>query len=294
VRGRALLLVATLALLWGTSYFFIKVAVETIPPLTVAALRAALSCAFLFLLLGRNVPSLWRSDIPLYAYFKQALFNCVIPWTLLSWASTSIDSSLATVLNSLSPIFMFLLTWGITRHEPAPPRKFVGVLLGLAGVVVIIGVDALSGLGTHLLAELACVVGALSYSIAGIVGRRFDRLSPLVPAAGATLVASAVLVPLALLVERPWTADPSMRSMAAMLALAVLSTGAAFAVYFKLLSTIGSIATTSQAYLRILVGVAFGVAFLGESLTPQLIAGVVLVVSGVIAMNLGKAPKPSA
>jgi drug/metabolite transporter (DMT)-like permease len=210
----------------------------------------------------------------------------VIPWTLVAWASRIIDSSLTTILNSLSPIFVFLLTWAITRHEAVSRRKLAGVFLGIAGVLTIIGVDALTSLGEHTLAEVACVAGSLVYAVAAIVGRRFAGVPPLVPAAGSNLVATAILVPLALVIDAPWTLEPSMRSMLAVLALAVFSTGFAFTIYFHLLATIGSISTASQAYLRILVGVGFGVVFLGEQLTASVVAGLVLVLGGVVAMTL--------
>jgi drug/metabolite transporter (DMT)-like permease len=286
VTRRSLALVATLALLWGASFPILKVAVETIPPLTVTALRAFLGGLLLLALLGRDIPLLWRSGVPASTYFIQAIFNCVLPWTLVAWAARTIDASLVTILNSLSPIFTFILTWAITRHEPATGRKFVGVLLGIAGVVIIIGIDALKGIGTHTLAELACVAGSFAYAIAAIIGTRFGKVTPLVPAAGAVLTSTLILVPLALLIEAPWTVQPAARSMLAVVGLAVLSTGAAFYVYFRLLSTVGSIATTSQAYLRILVGVTLGVTLLGEQLTWSMVAGMVLVMGGVVAMTL--------
>jgi drug/metabolite transporter (DMT)-like permease len=165
--------------------------------------------------MGRDLPSLWKSGVPLSSFWVQAILNCVIPWTFVAWASRSIDSSLATVLNSLSPIFAFLLTWGVTRHEAVTARKFGGVLLGLAGVLVIVGVDALSGLGQHTVAELACVAGSLSYGAAAVVGSRFRKLSPLVPSAGATLLSAVLLIPLALILEKPWAVQPSVASMLA-------------------------------------------------------------------------------
>lgn len=284
MTGRSLLLVATLALLWGASFSLIKIAVETIPPLTVAALRAVGGGLLLFALMGRDGPALWRSGISFRTYFAQAIFACVIPWTFVAWASRTIDSSLATVLNSLSPIFTFLLTWGITRHEAVTARAFYGVVLGLAGVFTIIGVNALAGLGSHTVAEIACVAGSLSYAIAAIIGRRFDRLSPMVPAAGSTLVAAVILIPLAFVIEQPWEVRPSLPSILSVVGLIVFSTGVAFVIYFRLISTIGSIGTTAQAYLRILVGVVVGVAFLGERLEPSFVIGLVLVVAGVIAM----------
>jgi drug/metabolite transporter (DMT)-like permease len=283
--SRSFALVILLALLWGSSYPLTKTAVETIPPLTVAAVRGAIGGMLILAVLGRRARELLEVGHPL-AFLNQALLSCVIPWTLVAWASRTIDSNLATILNSLSPVFIFIFTWAITRHEPATPRKFAGVVLGIAGVLTIVGVDALGGFGKKTLAEIACVAGSMSYGIAAIVGRRFDKVSPLVPAAGSTLMAAAILLPIALLVEQPWTLRPSPSSIAALLALAAFSTGAAFVVYFRLLSTIGSIATASQAYLRILVGVGLGVVFLGERLSANVIAGLVLVVAGVVAMTL--------
>jgi drug/metabolite transporter (DMT)-like permease len=285
--SRSFALVVLLALLWGSAYPLTKIAVETLAPLTVAAARALLGGALLLAVLGPRWRLLLQPGNP-KALLTQGFFNCILPWTLVAWASRIIDSGLATILNSLSPIFIFILTWAITRHEAATPRKFVGVALGIAGVLVIIGVDALSGLGGHTMAEIACVVGSISYAIAALIGRRFDRMSPLVPAAGSVLMATLVLIPLALAVDRPWTIEPSARSMLALAGLAIFSTGAAFIVYFRLLSTIGSIATSSQAYLRIVVGVGLGVVFLGERLSASTMAGLLLVVGGVVAMTLPK------
>lgn len=284
--SRSFALVVLLALLWGSSYPLLKIAVETIPPLTVTAVRALLGGLLLAAALGPARARELRKPGMAKPYFVQGLLNCVLPWILVAWAVQFIDAGLTAILNSLSPIFIFLITWGITRHEPATGRKFAGVALGLAGVVVIIGVDALRGVGTHTLAELACVAGALCYAVAAIVGRRFQGVSPLVPAAAATLSASVVMVPVALVVDQPWTLEPSARSIAALAASAVLSTGFAFVVYFRLLATVGAIAMSAQAYLRILVGVALGVVFLGEKLAPGVLLGLPLVIAGVIAMTL--------
>jgi len=285
LKARGLGLVILLAFLWGSSFPLVKVAVETIPPLWVATIRAALGGVLLLAILGPRVPEWWRAARSGDGFLSQALFNVALPWVLVSWASRTIDAGLTTVLNSLSPIFIFVITWAITRHEPASGRKFAGVLLGLAGVLVIVGPDALAGIGTHLAAELACVAGSLCYGIAAVIGRRYDSLPALVPAAGSAVTGAAILLPIALLLE-PWPADASTRSMLAVLALGVFSTAAAFVVYFRLLATIGSIATASQAYLRIVIGVGLSVLLLGERLTLPMLAGLALVVAGVAAMTL--------
>jgi len=283
--------VCLLALLWGASFPLIKVAVETVPPIWVATLRASLGGLVLLALLGPRLRTCWQAARDGDWFVSQGMLNVVVPWILVAWASRIIDAKLTTILNSLSPIFIFLITWAVTRHEPATPRKFVGVALGLAGVVTIVGADALGGLGSHLLAEAACVVGSLSYGLAAVVGRRYDRLPSLVPAAGSVLAGAAILVPIALAME-PWPANASFRSMAAVAALALFSTGFAFVVYFRLLASIGSIATASQAYLRIVIGVGLSVALLGETLGPSHWLGLGLVVAGVVAMTLRRKGDP--
>lgn len=287
MRGvKSIALVGLLALLWGGSYPLLKLAVETLPPLTAVALRALLGGLFLLALLGRNAGQLRDAmrEAP-GAMVIQSAFNCVIPWILVAEAMRVIDSGLAAILNSLSPIFIFLITVFVTRHEAVSARKGLGVALGIAGVLVIVGIDAMRGLGAHTWAELACIGGSLAYAISAVIGVRYKAVSALVPAAGSTLLASVVMIPLALVVEHPWTAQPSTTSIVAILASAVLSTGLAMAIYFRLLATVGSIAMSSQAYLRIGVGVMLGVVFLGESPAPQVWAGLVLVVLGVIAMT---------
>jgi drug/metabolite transporter (DMT)-like permease len=284
---RSFALVLLLAWLWGSSYPVLKVALPTIPPFTVVAMRATIGGLILLALLRRRMPELGDvvRDSP-RALVIQSVFTCIVPWLLIAAAMRSLDASLAAILNSLSPIFIFLITALITRHEPVTARKGVGVALGIAGVLVIVGIDALSGVGEQTAGELMAIAGALSYAIAGVIGVRFAKVSPLVPAAGSTLLAALVISPLALVLEKPWTASPSFASLAAIVVGAVISTALAQVVYFRLLATVGSIAMSSQAYLRIVVGVGLSMAFLGETPKPQAWAGLGLVVAGVIAMTL--------
>jgi len=281
---KSVALVCLLALLWGSSFPLLRVAAESIPPLSLAAIRAGGAALILGAVLGRQLSQVRDVARAGSAIWVQALFNCIVPWLLIAWAASRVEASLMAILNSLSPVFIFLITWGITKHEPATPRKFVGVLLGMAGVLAIIGPDALSGLGGNALAELACVAGSLAYAIAGIIGTRYHKVSPLVPAAGSIIIAALFMVPLALVTDA-WTAAPTARSLWAAAALCVFSTGLAMVVYFRLLGTIGSIATSAQAYLRIFVGVGAGVLLLDERLTTSMVVGLFLVVAGVVAMT---------
>jgi drug/metabolite transporter (DMT)-like permease len=205
---------------------------------------------------------------------------------LIAWAQQTVDASLATILNSTSPIFTFLLTALVTRHEPVTRRKLFGVAAGILGISLIVGLQALEGLGRAVWAQLALVVAAVFYAGAAIFGKSFKGLDPMIPAAGSLLFGAAFLIPASLLVDRPWTLAPTPDSVLALLALSIFSSALAFVIYFRLVQTLGSVGTTAQAYVRVPIGVAIGVLFLGESLSTTAVAGLVCVVAAVVAMTL--------
>ena len=289
-------LLCVLATLWAASYSFIKLGVETIPPITLIAARTLIAGALLFVVLRlRHValsltPRFWRM------FFVQALLNSVVPFTLIAWAEQTVDAGLATILNSTSPIFAFLITAMATRHEPVSKRKLFGVAVGLAGVALIVGVDALQGLGQHVLAQTAIVAATLCYAGAAIFGRQFAGVDPIVPATGSLLCGAVILVPASALIERPWLLVPSVRSVAALLALSIFSTSLVFTIYFRLVRTLGSVGSTAQAYLRAPIGVLIAVVALGESMATSAWAGLCCVVVGVAAMTLPERtiPEPTA
>ncbi|ANT53823.1 hypothetical protein MEA186_35394 [Mesorhizobium amorphae CCNWGS0123] len=219
-------------------------------------------------------------------FMFQACLNSVVPFTLIAAAERSIDAGLATILNATSPIFTFLLTALITRHEPVTLRKLVGVGAGIAGICLIVGTEALGGLGQQLWAQLAVIAATVSYAGAAIFGRNFRGLDPMLPAAGSMICGTAILIPLSLIFDRPWTLSPSTASVLALLGLSVFSTALAFSIFFRLIHTLGSVGTTSQAYLRVPIGVGIGALFLGESLGPTAWFGMGFVVAGVAAMTI--------
>ena len=246
-----------LALLWGSSYLFLKVAVAEIPPVTLIAFRVTAAAAF------------------------------------LAWGQQYVDSSLASVLNSTSPIFVFLFTYFVTRHEALSPMKLLGAILGLAGVVLIVGTDALQGLGQHVAGQLAAVAGAILYACAAVYGKRLAHVSATATATGAMIWAAVVLVPASLALEQPWTTLP-MPSMTAILAasvLAIFCTAGALLIYFRLIQTLGSLGVASQAYLRAGVGVALGMIFFGEQITLIMGLGLVTAILGVAAINMPQRAK---
>ncbi|MDK4703700.1 EamA family transporter [Rhizobium sp. CNPSo 4062] len=281
-----LLLLLALATCWGASYTFIRVGVATIPPITLIAARTLIAGLVLLAVIrwrGLNLPhdaGTWKR------FLIQSCLNSAIPFTLIAWAEQTVDAGLATILNSTTPIFASLIAAFLLRSEPLTGRKLFGVIAGMAGICLIIGLDALHGMGRQLLPQLAVVAASICYACAALFGRNFKGLDPMMPAAGSLLCGAVFLIPASLIVEHPWQIAPSTASILALLGLSVVSTALAFSIYFRLIQTLGSVGTTAQAYLRVPIGVGIGVTFLGEPLSPTAAIGLVCVVAGVMAMTI--------
>lgn len=284
--GGELLLLLLLATLWGGSYTFIKLGIATIPPITLIAGRTAIAGLLLLLIMHWRGVRLPRNAATWRRFTFQACLNSVLPWTMIAWSERSVDAGLATILNSTSPIFTFFLTLAIAHQEFPSPRKLFGVMVGMGGICLIVGVQALSSLGEELVAQLAIVLATVCYAGAAVFSRGFKGLDPIAPAAGSLLCGAAILVPASIALEQPWMFSPSVISMLALLGLAVFSTAFAFVIYFRLIQTLGSVGTTAQAYLRVPIGVALGVLLLGERLSPTAWIGLGCVVVGVAAMTI--------
>jgi drug/metabolite transporter (DMT)-like permease len=166
-----------------------------------------------------------------------------------------------------------------------------GVISGMIGICLIVGVQALSGMGRQLTAELAIIAATVCYAGAAVFGRSFQGLDPMLPATGSLLCGAIVLIPISLIVDHPWTLAPSGRSILGLLCLSIFSTALAFTIYFRLIQTLGPVGATSQAYLRVPIGVAISVVFLGETLSPATLAGLVCVIAGVAAMTFRAQPR---
>jgi len=279
-------LLAALATLWGASYTFIKLGIETIPPVTLIAARTVIAGAVLLVILRMRGIVLPRDAATWRKFAVQACLNSVIPFTLIAWAEKSVDAGLAVILNAMTPVFTFLITVLWTRHEPTTFRKMAGVAVGLAGTCVIVGMQAFQHVGQELLGQLAVVLATVCYAGAAIFGRNFKGLDPMAPAAGSLICGAAILIPVSLVVDRPWTLSPSGTSVSALVGLAVFSTALAFVLYFRLIHTLGSVGTTAQGYLRAPIGVAIGAYFLGERLDSSAWIGLVWILAGVALMTL--------
>lgn len=283
-RDYALLL--ALACLWSSTYPLTKIGLGSIPPITFIAARSLVAAAFLFVILrarGIRIPTdakAWK----LFAF--QQTINSTIPFLIITWAQQYVPASNTVVLASTTPIFAFLITWAITRHEPATLLKLAGAILGLAGTGVIVGLDALHGLGSEIFAETAILLATISFACATIFGLRLSDYDPMVVAAGSLFFGGMVLLPASLIIERPWTLHPTGQSIAAAVTMGIFSSGLGLMLFYMCLSRLGTLTTNSQAYLRIPIGVGLSVLLLGESVPSNLAWGLVLVMAGVAAMTI--------
>jgi drug/metabolite transporter (DMT)-like permease len=280
------MLLVTLGILWGGSYFFGKVALAQLPPFTVAVGRLGIAAAVLHVVVraaGYAMPGsvrVWR------AFWIMGLLNNVIPMSLILWGQTRIGSGLAAILNASTPLFTVLLAHLFTRDERMTAGKIGGVLFGLAGVVVMIGPVALGGLSGGLLAQLAMLGAGISYACAGIFGRRFAGRPPLVTAAGQVTASSLTLLPLSLIVDRPWLLLPlGARTWAAVFGLALLCTALAYVIYFRILATSGASNLLLVTLLMPVTAVLLGISMLGEHIEPRHVVGMALIAVGLAAID---------
>lgn len=289
-------LLGLLACLWGSSYLLIKVALASIPPMTLMAARVTLAAVFLLLVMRvrrEYLPSDARSWRNL---FVQSLLNSSVAWLVLAWGAQYVPSGMAGVLNSTSPLFVFLLTVISSKATSTTTRslpKIAGVVLGFVGVLLVVGVESLRGLGQQTLAQAAVLFGAFLYACAAMSGKRLAHLSPLATATGTMLWAAVSLVPLSLAFEQPWTLRPSGASLWAAATLAILCTGIALIIYFRLIKTLGAMGVASQSYLRAGVSVLLGLIVLGEQLSATMLMGLIVTIVGVALINWPFARKPS-
>jgi drug/metabolite transporter (DMT)-like permease len=277
-------LLAVLAILWGISFFFSKVALGELPPFTLVLGRFGIAALALLLaarLSGQRIP---RSPRVWAGFFVLGALNSFIPFGLIAWGQVQLTSGLASILNATTPLFTALVAhaWG---DERLTSNRVAGVLVGLAGVCVLIGPGVLGHLGAHTLAELAILGAAVSYAFAGTYGRRFRTLPPVVAVAGMMTTATLIALPVALVVDRPWTLGAGARTWGALLGLALLSTALGFVIYFRVLATAGATNVMLVTLLMPIVALLLGWLLLGEAVTATALAGMALVFAGLLAID---------
>jgi len=275
------MLLPLLALLWGGAFTLIKIALVGYPPATLVAIRIAIG-GLLLAACARARGDAFPRDLRTWLLLAvQGALQSALPFTLISWGETRLDSGLAGVVNATPPMFVFVISAFVLGTVPAVLSKLGGVVLGLVGVMLIAGVGSASLTGASPLAVLAVLGASLCYALGAIHGHRFTRLSSFVTASGSLMMGCVFMIPISLVVDRPWMLTPPPSATLAVLGLAVFSTAAGQLVFFRLLKTIGPLATTSNAYLRALCSVLLGVALLGEQLTVGVVVGGGLVLIGV-------------
>lgn len=284
-------LLLLLSLIWGSSFTLIKVALATIPPVTMVAARVTIAALLLICVATAQGHALARQRSFWAALLVQGLLQSALPFTLISWGETQIPSGLAGVLNATPPIFVLVIAMMTRRgRRTINGRKIVGIGLGLAGVILTIGIDAHRGTDGAPLAQAAVLGAGLCYALAPIWGQRFAAFPAIVTAAGAMSSAAILMVPAAIVVERPWTLTPTSQAVAAVIGLAVVCTALAMVIYFRLIRTLGPLGTTSGSYLRAGFAVALGTTLLGEAFTWSALAGMALIVVAVVVVT---APSPA-
>jgi len=280
-------LLLSLATLWSSSFGFIKVAVGTIPPLSVAAGRLTLAMVLIGAvawLRGLKFPDekgLWAK------FFAVGLFGNALPFTLIGWGEVTIDSGLAAILMAVMPLATLVLAHFFTSDERMNPARILGVALGFGGVVVLIGPAALAGLGDQALRQTAVAGGAVCYAIATGTARRLPRMPLLLSGAGALIASVALSLPLALVVDRPWALAPSAESLGAVAVLGLFPTALAILLYFALLQRTGATFIALNNYLIPSLGVIWGILFLGEALSARAILALAIILAGIAVTRVG-------
>ena len=287
-------LLIILSIVWGGSFFFVGVAVEALPPLTIVAVRVSLAAIALLAVVHLTglrmpvIPKIW------VALIFMGILNNVIPFTLIVWGQTHIASGLASILNATTPLFTIVAAHLLTKDEKMTSNKIVGVIIGFSGVVIMLGHEALGGLGDSVFAQLAILGAAISYSCAGIFGRRFAQagVSPVVTAAGQVIASSMLLIPLAIFYDKPFSLPmPGLEIWLAILGLALISTAFAYILYFRILSTAGATNLLLVTLLIPVSAILLGTAFLGEQLSLKHFWGMVMISIGLLTID-GRAIQP--
>jgi drug/metabolite transporter (DMT)-like permease len=281
------LIFLALGFMWGSSYLFIKIAVDTVPTFTLIALRLLIGAAFLWVAFRLSGLSLPR-ERHLYGHFVvMATLNVALPFTLITWAEQSVDSALASVLNSTVPLFVLMIAPLFLPDEPIRVNGVVGLAVGFAGVVLIVSPGLLGSGGADPIGALALLASSVTYAVGNVYNRRFVRgLKPLIPAMFQVTFALVITALLAVILERPWeSVRPDAAAWFSLIWLGIFGSGLAYLLYFRLLGRWGATRTSLVAYVLPVVGIVLGSAVLQEPVGLELLGGTALIISGVALVN---------
>ena len=279
------LIFLALGFMWGSSYLFIKIAVDDFGTFTLVALRLAIGAALLWTVIRIAGQALPRSRTIYGHLVVMSVVNIALPFLLITWAEQNVESALAAVLTSIVPLFVAILAPLFIHDEPMRINGIVGLGVGFIGVLVLTS-RGLSGAGSNLESDLALVGSSLSYAVGAVYTRRNVRgLAPMIPAVFQVTFACIITATIAILFERPWQARPDLAAVGSIIWLGLLGSGLAYLAFFRLLSRWGATRTAAVAYLLPVVGIALGYLVLGELIDGRIILGTILIIAGVALVN---------
>ena len=278
----------TLATVWGGSFLFNAILVAELPVITIVAIRvtvAALALWGFVRVTGRKIPTtlqVWGALLIL------GVLNNAIPFSLIVQGQTQITSGLASILNATTPFFTILVAGFFLTDERFSVLRVLGVVVGFSGVILMVGPEALGGLGADFWAQLCALGAALSYGFASVFGRRFRELKvdPVMVATGQVTMSSLVLWPSALWIDGPQDIlGLSFNAAASMFGLAVLCTSFAYILYFRILERAGATNISLVTFLVPISAIILGVLVLGESIFIKEIIGMTLIGLGLAIID---------
>jgi drug/metabolite transporter (DMT)-like permease len=286
-------LLIILSVFWGGSFFFVEVALLDFQPFTLVFLRVAIAALILVgvvHLTGKRIPASFKTWS---GYVVMGMLNNAIPFSLIVWGQTRIESGVASILNATSPIFTVLLAHFLTSDERLTTKNIMGVLIGFIGVYLMMKPELTDGFSWRDLGQVAVLAGAVSYSFAAIFGKRFKDIPAVVNSAGMLICSSIIMLPLVVIIDSPWSVRPSLEALSAVLGIAIISTAIAYLLYFHLLATAGATNVLLVTFLIPISALLLGVGILGEVIKVLEYVGMGCIFLGLIiidgrALNLVK------
>lgn len=279
------LIFLALGFFWGSSYLFIKLAVDDFGTFTLVALRLLFGAGLLW-----TVVLVSRVELPrqprVYGHLAvMAAINIAIPFALITWAERSVDSSLAAILTAAVPLFVIVLAPIFLPDEPIRVNGLAGLAVGFAGVVILTGRD-LSGSGGELVGAMALIGAALSYACGAIYARRNVRgLRPMVPAVLQVSFAFLIMTAMAVLFEHPLDSTPDAQAIFSIVWLGLLGSGLAYLCFFRLLGPWGATRLTMVSYVIPVVGIVLGFIVLSEPIDGRVLFGTAMILAGIGLVN---------